>query len=308
MKVGVIVGAPLAEHIRLVKEGHLDALQIHKAPENLDIEIPWYRAVQVKESDDISHVREGGSPRVLIDAYSEVLEGGTGKRLDDYLIRLAKKEAPLWIAGGLNEKNISDMIQTYKPELVDVASGIEKSPGIKDIKKMQRFIRESKGIKMIYTAKEYTHLILPLIYSIIKEAKSKKGYFGLLGGRYVPEVLHSALVEIEEAFFSLDSHSAVKNFWLPFSEILLSYVGRPTPLYYASNITNYIRSSVSNKTFGANIYIKKEGLAHTGAHKINNAIGQVLLAKKMGKKRIIAETGAGQHGCSNSNGVCKAWA
>ncbi len=111
------------------------------------------------------------------------------------------------------------------------------------------------------------------------------GYFGQFGGRFVPEVLSSALSELEQAYAVARSNS---DFQQEFRRLCREYVGRPTPLYPARQLTA--------RCGGATILLKREDLAHTGAHKINNALGQGLLAKRMGKKRIIAETGAGQHG------------
>ncbi|MFL2627144.1 MAG: tryptophan synthase subunit beta [Dehalococcoidia bacterium] len=129
-----------------------------------------------------------------------------------------------------------------------------------------------------------------------KESKvlwpNDKGRFGDFGGRYVPETLIPALDEL------LESYENIKNdpdFINEFSSLLEYFVGRPTPLYYAENLTKHFN--------GPKIYLKREDLSHTGAHKINNAIGQALLAKKMGKTRIIAETGAGQHGVATAT-VC----
>ncbi len=117
-------------------------------------------------------------------------------------------------------------------------------------------------------------------------------FFGDFGGRYVPEVLRSPLIELEKAY-----RAALKDpgFIHELEEFRKNFIGRPTPLLYAENS--------SRKIDGADIYIKLEGLANTGAHKINNAVGQALLARRMGKKRIIAETGAGQHGVAVAS-VC----
>lgn len=120
----------------------------------------------------------------------------------------------------------------------------------------------------------------------------RRGYFGTYGGRFVPETLMPALEEVEEAFF----HSLRdKNFQLQLTHLQKTYIGRPTPLYFAERLTEHLG--------GAKIYLKREDLAHTGAHKINNAVAQVLLAKMMGKKRVIAETGAGQHGVATATGA-----
>ena len=118
------------------------------------------------------------------------------------------------------------------------------------------------------------------------------GFFGKFGGCYMPESLMPALQELEQAF------NIVRNkpeFWAEYQHILTDFVGRPSPLFYAKNLTAYAG--------GARIYLKREDLNHTGAHKINNCVGQILLAKFMGKTRIIAETGAGQHGVATAT-VC----
>ena len=112
-----------------------------------------------------------------------------------------------------------------------------------------------------------------------------RGYFGDYGGRFVPETLMAALDELEQAYREA---SADQSFQDEFQHLCREYIGRPTPLYYARQL--------SKQAGGAVILLKREDLAHTGAHKINNAVGQALLAKRMGKKRVIAETGAGQHG------------
>ena len=118
------------------------------------------------------------------------------------------------------------------------------------------------------------------------------GHFGPYGGRFVPETLMAALEELEKAYLASRGDS---DFQAQLSSYLKHYAGRPTPLYFASNLTRHLG--------GARIYLKREELAHTGSHKINNALGQALLAQRMGKKRIIAETGAGQHGVATAT-VC----
>ncbi|MGQ9823735.1 MAG: tryptophan synthase subunit beta [Desulfotomaculales bacterium] len=117
----------------------------------------------------------------------------------------------------------------------------------------------------------------------------ERGYFGRFGGRYVPETLMDALNELERVFRITGEDPEFKK---ELKHYLCSYVGRPTPLYFAAGLTRACG--------GAKIYLKREDLNHTGAHKINNAIGQILLARRMGKKRIIAETGAGQHGVATA--------
>ncbi len=125
--------------------------------------------------------------------------------------------------------------------------------------------------------------------SIANSVPTKEGRFGQFGGRFVPETLMTALLELEAAYEEALLDPA---FTEKLAYYLEEYVGRETPLYYAENLTKALE--------GAKIYLKREDLNHTGAHKINNAIGQALLAKRMGKKKIVAETGAGQHGVATA--------
>ena len=117
------------------------------------------------------------------------------------------------------------------------------------------------------------------------------GYYGEFGGAYIPEILYATVQQLREAYLPILQS---QEFQTEFHNLLRDYVGRPSPLYYAKRLSN---------RYNCNIYLKREDLNHTGAHKINNAIGQILLAKAMGKKRIIAETGAGQHGVATAT-VC----
>ncbi len=123
----------------------------------------------------------------------------------------------------------------------------------------------------------------------MKGIPDKKGHFGIYGGRYIAETLMPAVLELEKAY---KVYRRDRSFQEEFRRLLKDYVGRPTPLYYAERLTQRLG--------GARIYLKREDLCHTGAHKINNTIGQILLARRMGKTRIIAETGAGQHGVATA--------
>ncbi len=119
----------------------------------------------------------------------------------------------------------------------------------------------------------------------------KQGYYGHFGGAYIPEMLHRNVEELRSKYLEIIYED---SFQKEFQQLLKDYVGRPTPLYYANSLSD---------RFHTNIYLKREDLCHTGAHKINNTIGQILLAQRLGKKRIIAETGAGQHGVATAT-VC----
>ncbi|MFW5992485.1 MAG: tryptophan synthase subunit beta, partial [Halanaerobiaceae bacterium] len=130
--------------------------------------------------------------------------------------------------------------------------------------------------------------------SIKSPGEKVRGYFGKFGGSFVPETLIPALEELEETYNELKEDPEFKK---DFRGLLEEYSGRPTPLYYAEKLTKYIG--------GADIYLKREDLNHTGAHKLNNTLGQILLAERMGKSRIIAETGAGQHGVATATAAAK---
>ena len=119
----------------------------------------------------------------------------------------------------------------------------------------------------------------------------KKGYYGDFGGAFIPEMLYPNVTELKENYLKIISE---KDFQNEFDDLLKKYVGRPTPLYFASRLS---------EKYNTKIYLKREDLCHTGAHKVNNTIGQILLAKRLGKNRIIAETGAGQHGVATAT-VC----
>jgi tryptophan synthase beta chain len=124
-----------------------------------------------------------------------------------------------------------------------------------------------------------------------KYAPDENGYYGKFGGAYIPEMLHRNVEELRTKCLDIIYE---ESFQEEFRELLKDYAGRPTPLYFAKRLS---------EKYGTNIFLKREDLCHTGAHKINNTIGQILLAMRLGKKRIIAETGAGQHGVATAT-VC----
>src|SRR5688572_25361448 len=118
----------------------------------------------------------------------------------------------------------------------------------------------------------------------MKYTVDEKGYYGKFGGAYIPEMLYPNIEELRTRYLDIIQEEGFRK---EFDHLLKSYVGRPTPLYPATR---------SSEHFKTKIYLKREDLCHTGAHKVNNTIGQILLAKRLGKEKIIAETGAGQHG------------
>ena len=166
-----------------------------------------------------------------------------------------------FIAGGLNINNVQNKINSYNPYGVDLSSGVESSLGVKDIKKVTDFMRHVRPER-----------------------------YGHFGGRYVPELLIPPLLELEEAYNNICHTSGFLN---ELNSILKNYAGRPTALTEVKNFAKAIGGKVR-------VFLKREDLLHTGAHKINNSLGQCLLAKKIGKTRIVAETGAGQHGVATA--------
>ncbi len=127
--------------------------------------------------------------------------------------------------------------------------------------------------------------------TVTYQQPDERGYYGQFGGAYIPEMLHRNVEELQTSYLSIMQE---KGFREEFAQLLKDYVGRPTPLYLAERLS---------KKYNTQVYLKREDLCHTGAHKINNTIGQILLARRLGKKRIIAETGAGQHGVATAT-VC----
>ncbi|MDB5686522.1 MAG: tryptophan synthase subunit beta [Rhizorhabdus sp.] len=130
----------------------------------------------------------------------------------------------------------------------------------------------------------------------LRTGPDARGHFGQFGGRYVSETLMPLILDLEREYRAAQADPA---FQAEFDDLMTHYVGRPSPLYYAERLTESLRAGAAEGK-GAKIYLKREELNHTGAHKINNCIGQIMLARRMGKTRIIAETGAGQHGVATA--------
>ncbi len=194
-----------------------------------------------------------------------LLDGGRGegKKFDWSLAKDFPR--PCFVAGGIDAENVGEVIEALRPFAVDMSSGVE-TDGVKDKRK-----------------------IAAAVAAVRRFILMSRGRFGSHGGQYIPETLMNAVIELEEAY---NRYKDDADFRHELTTLLNEYAGRPSRLYFAGRMTADLG--------GAKIYLKREDLNHTGAHKINNVLGQALLAKRMGKTRLIAETGAGQHGVATA--------
>jgi phosphoribosylanthranilate isomerase len=194
--------------------------------------------------------------------------GGTGITFDWNIIKKIAHKKPFFLGGGIGAENVIEALKACESlplHAIDINSKVEETPGIKNIAKVKQVINFARKLSVKYEV-------------------DPEGYFGEFGGAFIPEMLYPNIKELQDKYLEITSGRAFKDEYL---SLLKNFVGRPTPLTHAKRLS---------EKCGYKIYLKREDLNHTGAHKINNAIGQALLAKKIGKKRIIAETGAGQHG------------
>lgn len=269
--VGVFADSPPGEVIGLCREGVVDMVQLHGNEDEAYLNalreaVPNYiiRAVRVRSAKQISEADRLPCDALLLDAFEDGAFGGTGKAFDHSVI--PELRHPYFLAGGLHAGNVRKALDACKPICVDVSSGVE-TDGKKDPAKILEFIELVRNAGIA----------------------SGAGRFGPFGGQYIPETLMPAVQELEKAYRLYQNDP---GFQKELSGLLETYAGRPSLLYFAEKMTADLG--------GAKIYFKREDLNHTGSHKINNVLGQVLLAKKMGKKRVIAETGAGQHGVATA--------
>src|SRR5947209_15800285 len=145
-------------------------------------------------------------------------------------------------------------------------------------------------------------MTIPQQPNSFRTGPDERGHFGIYGGRFVAETLMPLILDLERAYNEAKSDPAFKR---EMDGYLKNYVGRPSPLYFAERLTAHFRGKTASGLMGAKIYLKREDLNHTGAHKVNNVLGQILLAKRMGKPRVIAETGAGMHGVATATMCAK---
>lgn len=292
MTVGVFVNQSSPEEvIRIARIAGVDAVQLHgdEAPEFCKAlhDLAVIKALRVGTDFTPAAIARYQAVDVLLDAFSYELRGGTGLPFDWTMAQETSRHlnvgSRLFLAGGLSAENVSEAITTVRPFAVDVCSALESAPGIKNPELVRAFMKAVRA-----TAQET--VVVPGNNG--RSQPDQHGHWGRYGGRYVPETLIAPLDELTKAYREAEADQEFKD---ELAALLRDYSGRPTPLTYAKRL--------SKTAGGARIYLKREDLSHTGSHKINNALGQVLLAIRMGKRRVIAETGAGQHGVATAT-VC----
>jgi len=279
-KTGVFVNASL-EYVRTQIENHkLDAVQLHgnESPEfvsQLPKNIKIIKAFGIATEADFEATQDydGLVDYFLFDTKSDS-HGGTGTAFKWQLLQNYTGTTPFLLSGGIGIDSVEALKQFSHPKLAgyDLNSRFETAPKEKNPKLIATFI------KLLNMKTSYLDT-------------DDLGFYGEFGGAYVPELLRPNVEALDAAF---NSYCFTEEFETEYKQLLKDFVGRPTPLYLANRLS---------QKYGATIYLKREDLCHTGAHKVNNTVGQILLAKHMGKKDIIAETGAGQHGVATAT-VC----
>ncbi|MCY1635447.1 bifunctional phosphoribosylanthranilate isomerase/tryptophan synthase subunit beta [Marinifilum sp. D737] len=255
-------GGESAEYCQKVKEAGFEVIKAFQMNDNFQFE-------SLNEYEDVCDF-------FLFDTKTENY-GGSGRKFNWEILENYKGSIPFFLSGGIGAQDAEQIKQLSHDKLyaLDLNSGFELQPAKKNADQLEIFLNK---LELNTMNKD-------------KYAVDERGYYGEFGGAYIPELLRKNVDELQENYLKI---LASEQFKKDYARLLDNYVGRPTPLTKAGNLS---------KRYGTNIYLKREDLTHTGAHKINNTIGQILLAKYMGKKRIIAETGAGQHGVATAT-VC----
>jgi tryptophan synthase beta subunit len=280
---------------------------------------PTWKALRMspgQRADDVVSVAraylDAGATRILLDAAGGPHPGGTGTRVDVALAAAVAREVPVTLAGGLHAGNVGEAVLTVAATGVDVASGTE-APRVAGERPRKDPLRVALFTKRARDARRHRPNApfgpTPVNAGLLDvDGAGRWGVERDFGGRYVPETLVGALEQLEHAYDEL-RHDP--RFWAELDDLLGRYAGRPTPLYRADNLAAEALAEAAAQARDRGrrppalprtlrLYLKREDLTHTGAHKINNALGQALLTRRLGKTRVIAETGAGQHGVATA--------
>ena len=248
-----------------------------------------------------------GAERLMLDASGGAHPGGTGLRLDPAAVAAIARELPIVLAGGLDPSNVGDAVRAAPIVGVDVASGVER-PRRADERPTKDPLLVALFTKRARAARDDRPVVAsrPSIVDPSLVEADDRGRWGdrrQFGGRFVPETLMAAVDQLDRAYAAVRDDP---RFWAELRERLETFAGRPTPLVRADGLAEAVlrqaRAAAGQAGVPARLrlYLKREDLAHTGAHKINNALGQALLTARLGKTRVIAETGAGQHGVATA--------
>jgi tryptophan synthase beta chain len=249
--------------------------------------------VSTREDLAAATLYKGIADWLLLDAKpseDSVRPGGNGRAFDWTVLSHLDRGLPFMLSGGLDAANVAEAIRISRPDGVDVSSGVEERPGVKNSDKIRAFVAAARAAfaRPETTTGPDAMIEKPKLNSF-RNGPDERGHFGQFGGRFVAETLMPLILSLEQAYKDAKADPA---FHKEMDGHLTHYVGRPSPLYFAERLTEHLG--------GAKIYLKREELNHTGSHKVNNVLGQIMLARRMGKPRIIAETGAGQHGVATA--------
>ena len=300
-KTGVFVDADINFVIEKVNKHSLQAVQLHgkESPEYCDAlrhknikqvlvdkKLEIIKVFSIKDEFNFKVLKpyENFVDYFLFDTKGK-LPGGNGYTFDWNVLNNYPSTKPFFLSGGLGLNEVEDIKQFANSKAskycyaLDVNSKFEIEPGLKNILILKDFKKSLNEV--LDNKKEHV-----MNYNV-----NKKGYYGEFGGAFIPEMLYPNVEELRQNYLKI---MAEPDFKKEFDQLLKDYVGRPSPLYFAKRLS---------EKYNTKIYLKREDLNHTGAHKINNTIGQILMAQRLGKTRIIAETGAGQHGVATAT-VC----
>jgi phosphoribosylanthranilate isomerase len=277
-KVGIFVDENPENVLEIAKKHHLNYLQLHgtETPEYCKKLQENYKIIKAFAIDSTFNFNILKEYEIICDYFlfdtKGTNHGGNGKLFDWSILEKYTSQKPYFLSGGIsiNEVEAIQNLKT-KPFAIDINSKFEIEPALKNKDSISKFIKKLNS-KYMYQV-------------------SENGFYGNFGGAFIPEMLYPNVEELRQKYLTI---IAQKDFQQEFNQLLQNYVGRPTPLYFAKRLS---------EKYQTKIYLKREDLCHTGAHKINNTIGQILVAKRLGKTRIIAETGAGQHGVATAT-VC----
>jgi tryptophan synthase beta chain len=239
--------------------------------------------------------------KLLLDTADAKVPGGTGRRVPVDVARKVAQQVPVMLAGGLEPASVAGALLDVPAIGVDVASGVEPRPVVagrppKDPFRVCLFVKRAKASRLDRPTVDSRPQQVDR--SLVEpDNRGRWGLEGQFGGRFVPETLMAALTALEVAWAEIREQPA---YWAELRQYGRRYIGRPTPVYRADRLAAELATRSAGKSSGIRLYLKREDLAHTGAHKINNALGQALLTRRLGKNRVIAETGAGQHGVATA--------